>query len=70
MATKIDVRGLSCPVPVVMTKKALEDLKEDVLEVLVDNPTAKENVTRFAKSSGFKVDIINLEGEYILKIMR
>ena len=50
----VDARGLSCPQPVLMTKNALAS-KENSYEVLVDNSTAKENVTRFATNSGYKL---------------
>ncbi|MCH3916048.1 MAG: sulfurtransferase TusA family protein [Spirochaetia bacterium] len=54
----VDARGLSCPVPVVMTKKALKD-KPAELKVLVDNRAAFENVTRFAKA--MKYDVVQKE---------
>ncbi len=58
MANKeiVDARGLSCPQPVLMTKKAVEKGGSQY-EVLVDNGTAKENVTRFAANAGFKVTV-------------
>jgi tRNA 2-thiouridine synthesizing protein A len=48
----IDTRGLSCPQPVLMTKKSIEPVTKSV-EVLVDNDTAMNNVIRFLKSAGF-----------------
>jgi len=63
MAYRVDARGLSCPQPVVMTKRALEATipeesgLSEVLEVLVDNHTAMENVSRFARHSGCDVTI-------------
>lgn len=48
----IDTRGLSCPTPVLMTKKSIASNPE-VIEVLVDNNTAKENVTRFLKNAAY-----------------
>ncbi|MBP7892232.1 MAG: sulfurtransferase TusA family protein [Firmicutes bacterium] len=67
MAHRVDARGLSCPQPVVMTKKALEAIGRrtkprlsagsEVIEVLVDNRTAMENVSRFARHSGCDVTI-------------
>lgn len=54
--TIVDACGRSCPEPVVMTKKALAK-KEAGYQILVDNTTAMENVTRFAKHSGYAVDI-------------
>ena len=46
----VDARGQSCPIPVVMTRKALEKEKPARLEVLVDAQVAVENVTRCARS--------------------
>ncbi|AGT43426.1 sulfurtransferase TusA family protein [Treponema pedis] len=43
----VDTRGLSCPEPVVRTKKAFE--KHSAFDVLVDNETSKENVIRFCE---------------------
>jgi len=55
MATTIDARGLACPHPVVLTKKALEEANE--VTTIVDNETAKENVSRLAVSQGCQVSI-------------
>lgn len=52
----LDCRGLACPQPVIMTKKALEQRPEAVT-VLVDNGAAKENVSKFAAGSGYGVSI-------------
>ena len=50
----IDTRGMSCPQPVLMTKKALEGSKGSAnVEVLVDNAAALGNVTRFLKNAGY-----------------
>ncbi len=51
----VDARGLSCPMPVVMVQKAIKKDAPAALEVLVDNRCAVENVTRFAKNSGYQV---------------
>jgi len=50
----IDARGLSCPEPVLATKKAVE-AGGGPWQVLVDNRTALQNVKRFAGYSGLKV---------------
>ena len=51
----VDARGQSCPIPVVMTRKAPEKEKPARLEVLVDAQVAVENVTRCAHSLGYQV---------------
>lgn len=53
----VDARGHSCPIPVVMVRKAVTSEKPSELEVLVDNQCSVENVTRFAESSGYKVAV-------------
>ena len=47
----VDARGLACPAPVVRTRDALRGGAERI-EVLVDNPAARDNVCRFAASQG------------------
>jgi len=63
---QIDARGMSCPQPVLMTKKAI-DGNCDKVEVTVDNNTAKNNVERFLKNSGYKINIIEKDDEYIVE---
>ena len=65
----VDARGLSCPTPVLMTQKAMKS-KEDYYEVMVDAQAPLENVTRFAQSQGYKVEVEDMGGEYLLKISR
>lgn len=66
MAKRVDCRGLTCPQPVLETRKALEDAEE--LLVLVDNPISRENVKRFAESQGHNVSITEGKGVFELKI--
>jgi tRNA 2-thiouridine synthesizing protein A len=49
---EVDARGLACPQPVVLTKKALDDTPEGEILVLVDNENARDNVIRLAESQG------------------
>jgi selenium metabolism protein YedF len=49
----IDCRGLSCPAPVIETKKAIERSAGEPLQVLLDDGAARENVLRFCKSKGY-----------------
>lgn len=61
----LDARGLSCPEPVIMIRKAMAS-KENVYEMLVDNQTSKENVTRYAEHQGYKVTVTENGEEYLL----
>lgn len=53
----IDARGLSCPMPVVMTQRAIQKNSPASLEVLVDAQVAVENITRYAQSQGYKTAV-------------
>jgi selenium metabolism protein YedF len=55
MSMIIDARGLACPQPVVLTKKALE--KVDDVTVIVDNAAAEQNVSRLAENHGLAVAV-------------
>lgn len=57
----VDARGFSCPVPVVKTKKAMEENPNEELVVLVDTVTSKENVSRLAQSKGYSVKVDRFE---------
>ncbi len=65
----IDARGLSCPEPVIMTRKALSS-GEQSYEVLVDNPASRENVTRYAEHQGYSVSVSEQDGEYTLSLRK
>ena len=54
----VDARGLACPQPVVLTRKALAEGGFDLLEVVVDDPAARENVTRYAAYAGCPVEAV------------
>lgn len=66
---QVDARGLSCPEPVIMTKNALAS-NEAAYEVLVDNITAKENVTRFATHQGYQVKTEEKGEDFLLRITK
>lgn len=65
----VDARGLSCPMPVLMTQKAMKS-GENYYEVMVDAVTPCENVKRFAESQGYQVAVEEIDGEYLLKITK
>ncbi len=51
----VDARGLSCPEPVMRTRKLISGLTKGTVEVLVDSPTAVDNVSRLARKMGWAV---------------
>ena len=67
MTQTVDARGLSCPQPVLITKKAI-DKNEFPIEVLVDTVTSRENVRRMAISKNKKVSVEETEEGFKLLI--
>lgn len=61
MSDIIDARGLSCPQPVIMIRKAMAD-KQDEYTMLVDNKVSVENVSRYAEYEGYNV-VVKENGE-------
>jgi tRNA 2-thiouridine synthesizing protein A len=59
----IDARGLSCPQPVLLTMGTLKEMPGGHIQVLVDNEASRENVSRAARSQGWKVVRSSEEGE-------
>ncbi len=66
---KLDARGLSCPEPVIMIRKAMM-AKAARYEMIVDNIASKENVTRYAQHQGYAVSAAERDGEYILTMTK
>ncbi|AGL02326.1 sulfurtransferase TusA family protein [Desulfoscipio gibsoniae] len=70
MSTTVDARGLLCPEPVLLTKKAIDQLPGGSVEVIVDNPAAKENVTRLCENKGWNVMVKQQGLDYVLKFSK
>ncbi|MCR4400391.1 MAG: sulfurtransferase-like selenium metabolism protein YedF, partial [Syntrophomonadaceae bacterium] len=66
MERRVDARGLACPQPVVLTKRAMEEAPHDAIVTVVDNRVAVENVSRLAASQGYRVSVTEGEGEFRL----
>jgi selenium metabolism protein YedF len=66
---KIDARGMACPEPVVMTKKALDGGASE-LQVLVDNEVARDNVSRLGKKMGCAIETSQSEQDFLIRLCR
>ena len=64
--SEVDVRGFSCPIPVVRTKKAMDENPKEVLTVLVETAVSKENVSRLAESQRYSVIVEETSDGYRL----
>ncbi|RLC32305.1 MAG: sulfurtransferase TusA family protein [Deltaproteobacteria bacterium] len=51
--TVLDTRGLTCPMPLLKTKKALKGMNPgQILEVLGNDPGSKKDIPDFANKKG------------------
>ena len=69
MTVEVDARGLSCPQPVILAKKAIQ-AGEFPVEVLVETVTSRENVRRMAEKQGCQVDVEGLGDEFKLTLTK
>ncbi|MFC5986371.1 sulfurtransferase TusA family protein [Marinicrinis lubricantis] len=52
----LDAKGLACPMPIVRTKKTIDELQSgQVLEVHATDKGAKNDLTAWAKSTGHEL---------------
>ncbi|MFB4169971.1 sulfurtransferase TusA family protein [Virgibacillus sp. JSM 102003] len=63
----LDAKGMACPMPVVKTKKAMNDINTgEVLEVHATDKGAKSDLTAWAKSGGHEL-LKDTEEDDVLK---
>lgn len=62
IAKVLDAKGLACPMPIVKTRKAMNDIASgEVLEVVVTDKGAKADLTAWSKSGGH--DLLDMSEE-------
>ena len=60
---ELDCRGLNCPLPVLKTKKAMDEMAVgDVLKMISTDPGSQNDVTAWAKRTGNEIMSANNEG--------
>ena len=60
----LDLKGKTCPVPVIETKKFLEGRAVDAIEIVVDDAAASENVRRLLGTKGYCTSVAEENGIY------
>ena len=65
---EVDVRGFSCPIPVVRTRKAIDENPDEEIIVLVESAVSKENVIRLAESEGYSTQAEETEDGFRLHL--
>ena len=66
MKHEVNVMGKQCPIPVVMTKKVIDNAAVgDEIEILIDNETAVNNLSRLANKQVVRLYLKNWETKSI-----
>ena len=64
---ELDVKGLSCPLPILRTKKTLAEMTSgQVLRVLATDPGAVKDFQAFAKQTGNQL-LANAEADQVFE---
>lgn len=61
---QIDVRGLSCPEPVMMTMDAMDEYKGQTIKVLANEAHTRTNIEKMLKHQGISYASEEKNGEY------
>jgi TusA-related sulfurtransferase len=70
-AKTVDARGLSCPQPALLARKALDSISGGIVHVLVDSATARDNIVRVAEKAGIKATVLNMpDGSFQLSMTK
>lgn len=68
MAREIDCRGMLCPRPVILTKKALDEMEEDEqILTIVDNEVARENMSKLFTNLGYNFEVEERDGLFYIR---
>ena len=70
MKMTVDARGLSCPQPVVLTKKALDEQGVSEVLTIVDNTVALENVSRLVETMKLQPSVEQKDNDYYINIVK
>ena len=70
MTDKIDARGLSCPQPVILTNRKIQQMGKGVFEILVDTDTSRENISRLAEQTGWNVEVKKVNDDCCLVLRK
>jgi tRNA 2-thiouridine synthesizing protein A len=64
VSVTLDLKGLSCPLPIVKTAKAMKDLEPgELIEVLATDPGSVPDFSAWSKSTGNELVEQTVDGE-------
>jgi selenium metabolism protein YedF len=66
----VDVRGLVCPQPVILTRNALEQARQDRITVVADSEADRDNIVKMASSLSCGVSVDRSGPDFYIEITR
>ena len=69
MTVTVDARGLSCPQPVILARRAIQ-AGDFPIKVLVETVTSRENVRRASEKLGCQVAVEDVGDEFKLVLTK
>jgi tRNA 2-thiouridine synthesizing protein A len=69
---EVDARGLTCPLPILRAKRALNDMQSgQTLKVVATDPTSAQDFRVFAQRTGHALlELIEAGGEYTIVLRK
>ena len=69
---ELDTRGLNCPLPILRTKKSLNDMTSgQVLKIVATDPGSVRDFQAFSKQTGNQLLLANeSSGEYVFMLRK
>jgi selenium metabolism protein YedF len=64
----VDARGEVCPVPVILLKKALQEMKDENIKVIVDNELSSQNIEKMLSEKGLKFHSRREGNDYVVEV--
>ena len=68
---EIDTRGLTCPLPILRAKKALNDMSSgQMLKVLATDPGSARDFVNFARQTGHQLVFQDVQGAELVHYLK
>lgn len=64
----VDARGETCPVPVIILKRALQETKNENIKVIVDNELSCQNIEKMLTEKGLKFHSYRDNADYVAEV--
>lgn len=71
IAKTLDAKGLACPMPIVKTRKAMNDIESgEILEIVVTDKGAKADLAAWSKSGGHELLDVQEDAEILTFLIK